>query len=285
VPEAIIERGKRTKLDLAQELIEEAIANGLQFHCVAMDAFYGRDATLRRYMEELNLIYCVDIPANTYVFEKKPEGEIRPIRIKQQAIRVDELAEKMRADKALPEEEITLRNGDNGPVEAIVKAKRVWEWNAGASKPTELWLIIRHMPDGSVKLSLCNAPRSTSVAQQARWQASRFWVERCFQDAKSHCGMAGYQSRGWLAWHHHMALVAVAVLFGTIERVSGELCPGELTMADIEELMEWALVVRPTEADLLERIQKRHRRRRSSANAKLAAAEQAKRLRRMAKET
>jgi SRSO17 transposase len=280
VPEEIIKRGKHTKIDLAQELIEEAIANGLKFSCVAMDAFYGRDATLRRRMEELNLIYCVDLPANTYVFEQRPAGATRPARITQHAIRVDALAEKMRADKDLPVEEIKLRNGDNGPVEAMVRARRVWEWNAGASEPTELWLILRDMPDGSVKISLCNALRTTRLAQLSRWQASRFWVERCFQDAKSHCGMSGYQSRGWLAWHHHMALVAVAVLFGTIERVSGELCPDELTMADIEELMEWALVARPSEADLLDRIQKRHRKRRLSANAKLTAAEQAKALRR-----
>jgi hypothetical protein len=36
--------------------------------------------------------------------------------------------------------------------------------------------------------------------------AKRFWVERTFEDAKGSVGMANYQVRGWLAWHHHMAM-------------------------------------------------------------------------------
>ena len=52
VPEARIGQGYLTKIDHARELIDEAIANGLVFGCVAMDAFYGRDSTLRRFMEE-----------------------------------------------------------------------------------------------------------------------------------------------------------------------------------------------------------------------------------------
>ncbi|MBK7464087.1 MAG: hypothetical protein IPJ50_16010 [Betaproteobacteria bacterium] len=41
-------------------------------------------------------------------------------------------------------------------------------------------------------------------------QADRHFVERAFEDAKSTCGMADYQVRGWQAWHHHMALVVIA---------------------------------------------------------------------------
>jgi len=41
---------------------------------------------------------------------------------------------------------------------------------------------------------------------------------RC-QDAKSHLGLADYQIRGWRAWHHHMALVMLAMLFHLRERL------------------------------------------------------------------
>ncbi|MEZ0387870.1 MAG: transposase [Verrucomicrobium sp.] len=88
------------------------------------------------------------------------------------------------------------------------------------------------------QLSLCNSGEKTSLKQLARWQAARFWMERCFQDAKSHWGMGQYQARGWLAWHHHMALVALAVLFQMQERMSGETGILHLTTADIVELME-----------------------------------------------
>lgn len=51
-------------------------------------------------------------------------------------------------------------------------------------------------------------------------QAQRFWIERAFQKAKSECGMADYQARKWKAWHHHMALVAMALSFMLDERIA-----------------------------------------------------------------
>jgi SRSO17 transposase len=46
------------------------------------------------------------------------------------------------------------------------------------------------------------------------------WVERSFQDAKTSCGMSDYQARGWRSWHHHMALVMMAMLFMLEQRIS-----------------------------------------------------------------
>ena len=43
--------------------------------------------------------------------------------------------------------------------------------------------------------------------------AAGIWVERCFDDCKNELGMSGYQVTGWLAWHHHMALVLMAGLY------------------------------------------------------------------------
>ena len=44
-------------------------------------------------------------------------------------------------------------------------------------------------------------------------QGQRFFVERSFQDARETAGMDHYQVRGWLAWHHHMAMVMMSTLF------------------------------------------------------------------------
>ena len=282
VPQERIEQGHRSKLDHARELIEEAQANGLQFGCVAMDAFYGRDSTLRRFMEERSLNYCVDVPVNARVFTRKPVMSERPKPIGEHTESVADLAAKTLKNRKRTVQRITLRAGDDGDVEAQVSAVRVWEWTEGEAAAVELWLIIRQMPDGSHKLSLCNAPASITLKRLARWQAARFWVERCFQDAKSHCGMAQYQARGWLAWHHHMALVALAVLFQMQERMSeAPAAIPNLTAADIVELMEWALMKRPSEAELIARIERRHEKRERSARNKREA--QKKKRKRAAK--
>ena len=60
---------------------------------------------------------------------------------------------------------------------------------------------------GTIKYCLSNAPEKTSLIKLVQMQAQRFWVERAFQDAKSHVGMAQYQARQWQSWHRHMALV------------------------------------------------------------------------------
>ena len=65
----------------------------------------------------------------------------------------------------------------------------------------------------------------------------RYWVERAFEDAKGECGMADYQVRKWSAWHHHMALVMMAMLFMLNERIRHKDTYPLLSCSDIEELL------------------------------------------------
>ena len=268
VPQERIAQGHLTKIDHARELIDEARSNGVNFACVCVDALYGRNAALRDYMEESAITYCADIPANARLFASKPEMSARPKQITKATQSAGELAKQALAqNKNSPTQTVQLREGDHGIVEAKVKAIRVWEWTEESAQPEERWLIIRAIPDGSTKLSLSNAKAGTSLKRLARWQAGRFWVERCFQDAKSHCGMSQYQARGWQAWHHHMALVALAVFFQMEERMTDPSGIANLTAADITEMIEWVIIRKPSEAELLERIERRHRAREQSKSA------------------
>jgi SRSO17 transposase len=38
-------------------------------------------------------------------------------------------------------------------------------------------------------------------------------TDDAFREAKQELGMTDYQIRGWLAWHHHIALVMMAMAF------------------------------------------------------------------------
>ncbi|WP_373839586.1 hypothetical protein [Methanospirillum sp.] len=44
-------------------------------------------------------------------------------------------------------------------------------------------------------------------------QAKRYWIERNFEDAKGLCDLDSFRGRNWMAWHHHVALCAIAMLF------------------------------------------------------------------------
>ena len=90
--------------------------------------------------------------------------------------------------------------------------------------------------------------------------ATRFWIERVFQDGKTSVGMADYQARGWIAWHHHMYLVMLALLFLLKERLLHQQDVALLSCQDIVELLNLYLPrMDLTEEAVLANLKRRHR--------------------------
>jgi hypothetical protein len=104
--------------------------------------------------------------------------------------------------------------------------------------------------------------------QLAYIQGQRYWVERALQDAKSHSGLGDYQVRGWLGWHHHMAIVLMALLFILEERVRHGVTAPMLSTADIEKVLKHFLPRRDaTDKELFRLLQESHdRRQRATAS-------------------
>ena len=86
-------------------------------------------------------------------------------------------------------------------------------------------------------ISLTNASKHTTLRLLGWMQRRRYWVEHVFEDAKIECGMADYQGRKWSAWHHHMALVMMAMLFMLTERIHHKDIYPMLSCSDIEQLL------------------------------------------------
>ena len=98
-----------------------------------------------------------------------------------------------------------------------------------------------------------------------RQHGRRYWIERIFQDAKTSVGMADYQGRGWIAWHHHMALVMLALLFLLKERRIHESTLDLLSCQDIVALLDVYLPRNDrTKQAVIESINKRHAKRRAA---------------------
>jgi SRSO17 transposase len=113
----------------------------------------------------------------------------------------------------------------------------VWD---GESEKAKCWTLIvtRALgPNADTKVSLTNAPKQTSLRRLGWMQRQRYWIERTFEDGKSECGMADYQVRKWSAWHHHMALVMMAMLFMLTEKIHHKDTYPMLSCADIEHLL------------------------------------------------
>jgi hypothetical protein len=137
--------------------------------------------------------------------------------------------------------------------------KALWQWDgkSGAARPR--LLIVRQEEDGTFKYSLSNCSPEKTWEQLGYMQAQRFWIERAFQDAKSELGMAQYEVRGWRGWHHHMALVCLAMLFILKERILAADEIPLLSARDIVELLTFYLPRRNrSEDEVLRCLQARH---------------------------
>ncbi len=62
------------------------------------------------------------------------------------------------------------------------------------------------------------------LCELVRVRSQRHRVERVFQEAKGEVGLAHYEVRSWVGWHHHVTLSLVALWFLILERqrIGGE---------------------------------------------------------------
>lgn len=258
VPEAEIK--ERSKIDLARELIAQAIAQGVAFAQVGLDAFYGRDQGLLCWIEDQGKNFVADVPSDLLVWQERPAERVPPghkARSGAAAVKAWSAAHCQPGSGR----RLTLRTGENGPVVVEVWARRVWLKPGETQQPRQWWLIVRRDSKGALKHTLSNLPADASLERLAKLQGQRYFIERTFQDAKSHAGMAQYQSRGWSAWHHHMAMVALAILFVMEEKVLLEQDAPLLSARDVAEILDWHLREHPCPGAVLTRVRERHARR------------------------
>ena len=83
------------------------------------------------------------------------------------------------------------------------------------------WLLIRRSLEEvpELKYYISNAEAETPLGTLALVSCTRHRVEDFLEDGKSYLGMAEYETRSWVGWHHHMTLVGLAHLFVTLTRL------------------------------------------------------------------
>lgn len=259
IPEAIW-KTPQTKFDLALEIVIQAAEEGMRFKWVSADGAYGENAFLLP-LDDAKLRFMVDVHCDHLVWFESPEVE------GSRRKRVDEWVAEQ---PATAWQEVTTREGTRGAIRYEVLHARVWI-DAGRKQPQRQWhLLVRREIDTprKIKYTLSNAPADMPIEQLSYIQGQRYWVERALQDAKSHSGLGDYQVRGWLGWHHHMAIVLMAMLFMLEERVRHGVTAPMLSTADIEKVLKHYLPRRDaSEKELFRLLQESHvRRERATAS-------------------
>jgi SRSO17 transposase len=206
----------RTRHQLALEMLDEQGAL-LPHSWVAGDDEMGRSSGFRRDLQARGEHYLLAVPSNTLVRdldEPPPEYAGRGRRPLSPFRRLDRRRAALEDDAWTA---IDVRDGEKGPLVIGALKRRVQARTAtGGTGPEELLFITRELQsDKTYKFDyyLSNADPETPLGELARVSKAAHRVEECFKRAKGEAGLADYQVRTWIAWHHHQTLSLLAAWF------------------------------------------------------------------------
>lgn len=215
----------RTRHQLCLEMLDEH-GDVLPHAWVAGDGEMGRSTRFRRDLESRSEQYLLAVPSNTTI--RDLDGE-PPTSAKGGRKRKVPFCQVRKWMDQLPSDawtSIKVRDGDKEPLAVEIVSRRV---QARTEKrcvgPEETLVVIRYKEEsGDIKHDyyLSNATAKTPLKEFARVAKEEHRIEESIKRAKSEAGLADYQVRNWLGWHHHQALSLIAVWFLLIETLRGK---------------------------------------------------------------
>jgi len=206
----------RTRHQLALEMLGEC-GTQLPHSWVAGDDEMGRSSRFRSDLRGRGERYLLAVPSNTLVRDldvPPPPYTGRGRRPMSPFLRPD------RWCAALPEDartRVDVRDGEKGPLAVEVAKRRVQpRTETGGTGPEELLFVTRErQADGTIKQDyyFSNADAEAALKELARVSKAAHRIEECLKTAKGEAGLADYQVRNWIAWHHHQTLSMLAAWF------------------------------------------------------------------------
>ena len=259
----------KTKIAIAEGIIEDAKTR-LEFGWVGFDAGYGKSKDFLYKIGDKNLIFMADIPTKMHVYNEEPKiiereytrkgKKFKKLVATIKPIKASEVIENNKNDISL----VKIREGTKGTISANAMSKKVWIWYEKSKNSREMHLVYRedHSNPTDKKYSLSNASQDASLEALLKMQAHRYWVERPFQEAKNTVGMDQYQCRLWAAWHRHMLLVMLAMLFMMEQKIVYGEPSNLLSCRDIVQVLAKVLPRKDrTVEDVISIIDERHKKR------------------------
>lgn len=188
-----------TKPQLAQHMIERAIAAHVPFAWLTGDAVYGNDRRLRVWLEQQDVHFVLAVASNRHVWPDLTGQKT-----------VAQLAATARA-----QDWVRLSAGDGA------KGPRDYDWCRipllSWQMPGERWLLLRRrLTDGELAYYVSYAPPGIDLQTLAQAAGTRWTVEECFAAAKGEVGLDHYEVRSWHGWYRHMTLAIAALAYLTV---------------------------------------------------------------------
>jgi SRSO17 transposase len=222
VPEDVV---YRKVWEIADDLLKKD-GPGVPHGWVVGDDEFGRASDFRARLRVRRERYVLDVACNTTIrdLEGTPpprsgrHGRNRRVPFQ----RVDSWVAKLPADGWT---KLEIRDGAKGPIVVEAAMARVQAKLGRKNGPEERLVVIRTL-EAKPKLTyaMTNAASSVPLADVVKARLMRHRVERVFEEAKGEVGLAHYEVRSWVGWHHHVTLSLLALWFLILERqrIGGE---------------------------------------------------------------
>jgi SRSO17 transposase len=226
IPDSLV---YRPKWQIALELHDRAVANGLVFEWLTFDEGYGSKPEFLRELSSRGQMYVGEVPRSFAAWLDPPRvvtrryrrnGKGRGRKIPRLASgspptrRVDELLK----DKQLvdqPWKRFHVKDGEKGPVVWECKHCMITIKDAQGLPGQRLHLVVARnvLEPEELKFFVSNGPIATRLETLLLVAFSRWRVERCFEDHKSEIGLDQYEGRRYLGLKRHLMISAVSYLF------------------------------------------------------------------------
>ena len=194
---------------------------------VTGDDELGRPAPFRAWLRRHGERYVLDVPCNTSIRDlecRRPRrrhagrGRKREVPF----CRADTWAARQPESRWT---RLTIRDGERGPLQVDALTVRVRTKEGRRIGPEERLVVMRTVETKPrIDYSLSNAGPEVPLVELVRVRFTRHRIEEVFEAGKSEAGLAHYEVRSWVGWHHHLTLSLLALWFLILERrrVGGE---------------------------------------------------------------
>lgn len=220
----------RPNWQIALELYDPAIANGIHFDWLTFDEGYGKTPAFLQALVDRNQPFVAEVPTTFYGWIDPPAVTSRPYRRgggggrRRPRRRVKAAAPRARTVRWLLRRHPTLRDqswrrwrirdGEKGPMIWEVKESRFYPKLDKLPMGKLRLLIARNvLKPEEMKFFVTYARSATSVGTRLLVGFSRWRIERCIQDGKGEVGLDHYEGRRYLGLKRHLAISAVSGLF------------------------------------------------------------------------
>lgn len=219
----------RPKWEIALELYDRAVSEGLRLAWLTFDEGYGSKPPFLRALGAREQKFVGEIPKNFVAWVKPPRVTDRPFRRNGRGPRrktprlvagaakpqtVERLAKSHQALAAQPWQTWRIKNTEKGPLVWRVKHAMIQIKDEQGLPEGPYHLLVCYNPfTNEIKYFLSNAPADTPVKKLLRVAFGRWHIERCFEDGKGEVGLDHWEGRRWIGLKRHLILTTVSYLF------------------------------------------------------------------------